>query len=80
MADQTDTNLDAFLGTRTAPAWQRYAKWGAIAVGVILLLLLLQELFRRRRPPSNMRPRRSQRGDLTVSASRRRASWRRPTR
>ena len=35
-------NLDDFLGAKPAPAWQRYGKWAAVAVGVILLLLLLK--------------------------------------
>lgn len=45
MADPNSNDLDEFLGVKTAPAWQRYAKWGAIAVGVILLLLLAKSYF-----------------------------------
>ena len=41
MADDTDE----FLGVKPQPAWRRYAKWGAVAVGVILLLLLLKSCF-----------------------------------
>jgi HlyD family secretion protein len=37
----TDSNdLDEFLGVKPAPWWQRYVKWAAIGVGVILLVLL----------------------------------------
>ncbi|URW75670.1 efflux RND transporter periplasmic adaptor subunit [Sphingomonas donggukensis] len=43
MADATAT--DEFLGVKTAPAWRRYAKWAAIAVGVVLLALLLKSCF-----------------------------------
>ncbi|MGN6279811.1 MAG: efflux RND transporter periplasmic adaptor subunit [Sphingomonas sp.] len=42
MADQTITDTDEFLGVREAPAWQRWAKWAAIGIGVILLLLLVR--------------------------------------
>jgi HlyD family secretion protein len=42
MADQ---NLDEFLGVKEAPAWRRYVKWVAIAIGVILLALLGWRLF-----------------------------------
>ncbi|MGN6620172.1 MAG: efflux RND transporter periplasmic adaptor subunit [Sphingomonas sp.] len=42
MADQTITDTDDFLGVRPAPAWQRWAKWAAIGIGVILLLLLVR--------------------------------------
>jgi len=41
MADQAITDTDEFLGVKETPAWQRWAKWAAIAIGVILLLLLL---------------------------------------
>ncbi|MEO9130341.1 MAG: efflux RND transporter periplasmic adaptor subunit [Sphingomonas sp.] len=37
----TDSNLDEFLGVKPAPWWQRYVKWVAIGVGVILLVLLI---------------------------------------
>jgi len=46
MADQTITDTDEFLGVKPAPAWQRWAKWGAIAVAVILLILLVRHLTR----------------------------------
>lgn len=42
MADPTITDTDDFLGVRPAPAWQRWAKWAAIGIGVILLLLLVR--------------------------------------
>ncbi len=42
MADQ---QLDEFLGVKAAPWWQRYLKWIAVAVGVLLLLLLAWRFF-----------------------------------
>lgn len=45
MADPTRTDLDAFLDVKKAPAWRRWAKWGAVAVGVLLLLLALKSCF-----------------------------------
>jgi len=46
MADPATSNtrpdLDAFLGAKPVPAWRRWAKWGAVALGVILLLLALK--------------------------------------
>jgi HlyD family secretion protein len=45
MADPNSNDLDEFLGVKASPAWHRYAKWGAIAVGVILLLLLARSYF-----------------------------------
>lgn len=38
-------DLDAFLGAKPVPAWRRWGKWGAIAIGVILLLLALKSCF-----------------------------------
>lgn len=38
MADQTQADLDAFLGTQSQPKWKRYAKWALIALGVVLLV------------------------------------------
>jgi len=40
-----DATLDDFLGVRPVPAWHRYAKWGAVAIGVVLLVLLALRLF-----------------------------------
>ncbi|MEG3123708.1 efflux RND transporter periplasmic adaptor subunit [Sphingomonas sp. GB1N7] len=40
-----DSNLDEFLGTKPVPAWRRYVKWVAVAIGVVLLLLLLKSCF-----------------------------------
>ncbi|PMU90520.1 hypothetical protein, partial [Pseudomonas sp. GP01-A4] len=49
MADPVPSNarpdLDAFLGAKPVPAWRRWAKWGAVALGVILLLLALRSCF-----------------------------------
>ena len=41
MATTDNNNLDDFLGVKPAPWWQRYVKWVAIGVGVILLILLV---------------------------------------
>jgi HlyD family secretion protein len=46
MADPTITDTDEFLGVRQAPAWQRWAKWVVIGIGVILLLLLVRHFTR----------------------------------
>lgn len=45
MADPARTDLNDFLGAKTVPAWRRWAKWAAVAVGVLLLLLLLKSCF-----------------------------------
>ena len=34
-----DPALDDFLGVKPAPAWQRYAKWVAIGIGVVAELM-----------------------------------------
>jgi HlyD family secretion protein len=73
MADQSTPqipgeNLGEFLGVKPVPAWRRYAKWGAVVVGVVLLGLLLTRCFGGsdavRYSTQNVR-----RGDLTVSVS-----------
>jgi HlyD family secretion protein len=46
MADPTITDTDEFLGVKQAPAWQRWIKWVAIGVGVIVLLLLVRHFTR----------------------------------
>jgi HlyD family secretion protein len=40
-----DAQLDDFLGVKPQPAWRRYVKWVAVAVGVVLLILLAMRLF-----------------------------------
>jgi HlyD family secretion protein len=40
-----DENTDAFLGVKPVPAWHRYAKWAAVAVGVVLLALAARSYF-----------------------------------
>lgn len=42
MADQT---LDDFLGVKPQPAWRRHAKWGGIALGLLVLLAILYWWF-----------------------------------
>lgn len=65
MADQT---TDEFLGVKSAPAWRRYAKWIAVAVGVVLLALLLTRCFGGS-DAVNYSTQPVRRGDLTVSVS-----------
>ena len=45
MATIDSNNLDDFLGVKPAPWWQRYIKWAAVGVGVILLILLALHFF-----------------------------------
>ncbi len=42
MADQT---LDDFLGVKPQPAWRRHAKWGGIALGLLVLLAIFYWWF-----------------------------------
>ena len=60
---------DEFLGVKPQPAWRRYAKWGAIALGVVLLLLLLQRFFFGGGDPVAYTTAPARRGDLTVTVS-----------
>ncbi len=64
-----DPALDDFLGVKPAPAWQRYAKWVAIGIGVVLLLLLVQRLFFASAAPVEYSSAPATRGDLTVTVS-----------
>lgn len=66
MADQA---LDDFLGVKPAPAWRRYGKWVAVAIGVVLLLLLVQRLFFGSAAPVQYSSAPATRGDLTVTVS-----------
>ena len=63
-----DENTDAFLGVKPAPAWHRYAKWGAIAVGVVLLALAARSYFGGTKEAGYATARVSS-GDLTVSVA-----------
>ncbi|MCW1429682.1 efflux RND transporter periplasmic adaptor subunit [Novosphingobium sp. JCM 18896] len=40
-----DENLDEFLGVKPQPAWYRYAKWGGIALAVLILVFVLTRVF-----------------------------------
>ncbi|MCC2980730.1 efflux RND transporter periplasmic adaptor subunit [Sphingomonas sp. IC4-52] len=60
--------LDDFLGVKPQPAWRRWAKWGAIAVGVILLVLLGFRLFGSR-AEAGYATAPVRRGNLTVTVS-----------
>ena len=63
-----DPALDDFLGTKPVPAWRKWVKWVAVAIGVILLLLLLKSCL-----GGGAKPEYStetvQRGSLSVSVS-----------
>lgn len=60
--------LDDFLGMKPQPAWRRWAKWGAIAIGVILLALLGLRLFGASAEPGYATAP-VRRGNLTVTVS-----------
>jgi HlyD family secretion protein len=64
-----DPNLDAFLGVKPAPAWRRWVKWAAVAIGVALLLLLVYRLFFASDPAPEFATAPATRGDLTVTVS-----------
>ncbi len=68
MADAQNPKLDEFLGGKTAPAWQRYAKWIALVLVVIVVLLGLWRLFAGAEE-TGYATRPVQRGALTVSVS-----------
>ena len=64
----TDAETDTFLGVKPVPAWWRYAKLLAVAVGVALLLLLARSFFAGNAEVQySTAP--ARRGDLTVSVS-----------
>ena len=63
-----DANTDEFLGVKPAPAWQRHAKWVAVAVGVVLLALLARSLLSGE-AATDYATQAVRRGDLTVSVS-----------
>ena len=64
-----DAALDDFLGVKPQPAWRRYIKWVAVAIGVILLLLLVQRLFFAGSAAVEYSTAPATRGDLTVTVS-----------
>lgn len=63
-----DPNTDAFLCVKPVPAWRRYAKWSAVAIGVVLLLLLARGFFAGK-DVAAFATQPVRRGDLTVSVS-----------
>ena len=65
MADQ---QIDDFLGVKPQPAWRRYVKWVAVAVGVVLLCLLLVRCFGPK-AEAGYATQPAQRGNLTVTVS-----------
>lgn len=66
MADQS---TDDFLGVKPVPAWRRYLKWVAVAIGVILLALLVQRCAFGGKAATDYATQTASRGDLTVSVS-----------
>ncbi|QNE32640.1 efflux RND transporter periplasmic adaptor subunit [Sphingomonas sp. NBWT7] len=62
------TDLDDFLGVKPQPAWRRWIKWPAIALGVILLVLLGMRLFGSS-AETGYATAPVRRGDLTVTVS-----------
>ena len=64
-----DSALDDFLGVKPAPAWRRYVKWVAVAIGVVLLLLLANRLFFGKAAVQEYATAPATRGDLTVTVS-----------
>lgn len=63
-----DQNADEFLGVKPVPAWRRYVKWVAIAIGVVLLILLARSFFGGK-AEADYATAGVRRGDLTVSVS-----------
>ncbi len=45
MADAANPKLDEFLGGKATPAWQRYAKWIALALVVVAVLFGAWKMF-----------------------------------
>ena len=66
MADQS---TDEFLGVKPMPAWRRYLKWVAVAIGVVLLALLVQRLAFGGKAEVQYATQPANRGDLTVTVS-----------
>jgi len=66
MADQS---TDEFLGVKPAPAWRRYLKWVAVAIGVVLLALLVQRCVFGGAAQVAYATQPATRGDLTVTVS-----------
>ncbi|OWK29129.1 efflux RND transporter periplasmic adaptor subunit [Sphingomonas mucosissima] len=60
--------LDDFLGVKPQPAWRRWVKWGAVALGVLLLVLLGMRLFGAR-AEAGYATAPVRRGNLTVTVS-----------
>jgi len=66
MADQS---TDEFLGVKPVPAWRRYAKWVAVAIGVVLFALLVGRCAFGGKAEAQYTTQPANRGDLTVSVS-----------
>lgn len=68
MNDQSNADIDAFLGAKPQPAWRRYLKWGLIALGVVLLALALRSWLGGDAAPQYATVK-AERGDLRVTVS-----------
>lgn len=69
MADPTNSqSIDDFLGVRQPPAWRRYAKWGLVALGVVLLALAARSWFAGEKAP-DYAMQAVERGNLRVTVS-----------
>ncbi len=68
-ATSTATDIAEFLGAQPPPAWHRRAKWGAIAIGVLLLLVLAWRLTGGGAEQPSYATAPVERGDLSVTIS-----------
>lgn len=68
MNDQSNADIDAFLGAKPQPAWRRYLKWGLIALGLVLLALAARSYFAGDTAPQYATAK-VERGDLRVTVS-----------
>ena len=68
MASTAPQPIDDFLGVKPQPAWRRYVKWVAVAIGVVLLALLLRSIFAGD-APQEYSTEAVARGNLTVTVS-----------
>lgn len=68
MADSTNPNIDEFLGGKVTPVWQRYAKWIAVALIVLVAALIAWKYFGSS-DSAGYATRKVERGALTVTVS-----------
>ena len=68
MNDQSNADINAFLGAKPQPAWRRYLTWGLIALGVVLLALAARSWLAGDTAPQYATAK-AERGDLRVTVS-----------